>query len=114
MKKLLVVFVVCTVSFATYALNPNVKVKEKSPEGAIVLSGVVTDSESGEALTGVRIDITGIETATYTDFDGKYRIELQQNGTYTINFKLITYKSQVMTEHRQNNNVKMDVSLSRL
>ena len=71
---------------------------EVSDDGA-VLSGTVTDRQSGEALIGVTVAVwkeKNIIAGTATDYDGKFSLELPKGGDYTINITYTGYKSVIL------------------
>lgn len=55
------------------------------------LSGLVTDSDTGDPLIGATI--SSGTTGVVTDFDGRYAISLEQ-GTYTLEISYVSYKAQ--------------------
>lgn len=57
-----------------------------------VISGTVTDAESGTALSGVTVFEKGTTNGTFTDGDGKYRLEAPSDAV--IVFRLIGYASR--------------------
>ena len=67
---------------------------EKSPSDAnrYTISGVVVDKLTGEALTGVIIEIEGMDKFVYTDFDGKFELTGLPQGEIKISSSLISYK----------------------
>jgi TonB-linked SusC/RagA family outer membrane protein len=56
------------------------------------VTGVVTDSETGDALIGVSVLVKGTTTGSVTDIDGKYTIKLSDGAT-TLVFSYIGYTS---------------------
>lgn len=55
------------------------------------VTGVVKDA-NGEPIIGATVVEKGTTNGTVTDFDGKYTLELSENGTLSISY--IGYKSQ--------------------
>jgi TonB-linked SusC/RagA family outer membrane protein len=53
---------------------------------AQTVSGLVSDAEANEPLAGVTIMLAGSSTATMTDVDGGYTINVPQNGKLTFSF----------------------------
>ncbi|MGF7140347.1 SusC/RagA family TonB-linked outer membrane protein [Roseimarinus sediminis] len=72
-----------------------------------VITGVVTDSQSGEPLPGVTIVIDGTTIGTTSGFDGDYSIEAAPGQT--ISYSYIGYVSQRILVQNQNT---INVSLS--
>ncbi|MEN8139305.1 MAG: TonB-dependent receptor [Bacteroidota bacterium] len=62
-------------------------------QGKIEVSGAVRDSETGEGLPGVSVFVKGTIIGTSTDFDGNYKIELD-DAKSTIAFSFIGYKTE--------------------
>lgn len=54
-----------------------------------VVKGTVVD-ELGEPIIGATVRVAGTKTATVTDFDGNYQIEVPKDGTITVSY--IGYK----------------------
>lgn len=52
----------------------------------IKISGVVTDSESGEGLPGVTVMVQGSNNGTITDIDGNYSLTADENGVLLFSF----------------------------
>ncbi|MEO0469895.1 MAG: TonB-dependent receptor [Bacteroidota bacterium] len=61
-----------------------------------VLSGRVTDQESGEPLAGATVLIIGTYSGTYTDNNGNYRISNLKAGDYSIKFTFVGYAEQIV------------------
>lgn len=56
------------------------------------ISGVITDSVSGEQLAGVEVKIEGTDTKTYTDFDGNFSFKGMVPGEYKLVTTYISYE----------------------
>lgn len=82
------ILVVLTVN--TFAAND--EGKKSAKESTKVFSGIVYDSENETTLTGVQISIPELGIETYSDFDGKFELELPANAEYTIETNLISYR----------------------
>ncbi|MBP7643382.1 MAG: carboxypeptidase-like regulatory domain-containing protein, partial [Saprospiraceae bacterium] len=50
------------------------------------VSGVVTDSKTGDPIIGANILIKGTSTGTITDLDGGYSIDAQEGQTLVISY----------------------------
>ena len=59
-----------------------------------VVQGTVVD-ELGEPVIGATVRVEGTKTATVTDFDGNYKIEVPKDGKVVISY--IGYKDKVTT-----------------
>ena len=75
--KLLIAVITMTVSSAAFAQN-------------ITVSGVVTDSSTGQGIPFASLMVKGTMTGTSTDGDGLYFIDVPANGTLV--FSSIGYK----------------------
>ncbi len=52
----------------------------------VLVSGKVTDQESGDPLVGVNVYVKGTTTGTITDIDGKYSIEIPPQSTLVFSY----------------------------
>ncbi|MEN7550704.1 TonB-dependent receptor [Rapidithrix thailandica] len=78
-----------------------------------VISGAVTDGESGEPLPGVTILVKGTTEGTTTDFEGKYKLEAPSEGVLV--FSAIGYQSQEVSVGDQSMiNITMSVDVTKL
>lgn len=59
------------------------------------VTGVVTDSKTGEALPGVNVVIQGTTIGTITDIEGKYSLDIQTQGS-VLTFSFLGYVSQAI------------------
>lgn len=59
------------------------------------ITGQVVDSQTGEALPGVNIQIEGTSTGTSTDVDGEYELTVQDMNA-TLTFSYIGYTTAVV------------------
>ena len=74
------------------------------------ISGKVTDSNTGEPLIGVTIQVEGTTLGTITDIDGNYSINVDPEGA-TLIFSFIGYEPQkVIVGSNPNINVSMSAS----
>ncbi len=58
------------------------------------LSGKVTDQQSGQVLSGVKVSIPSLGVSAYTDRDGRYVFRSLSGGTYELEVSSLGYKSQ--------------------
>lgn len=56
-----------------------------APVANNIISGVVVDQLTGEALTGVEVQVEGTELKTYTDFEGQFAFDQLKAGEYKVN-----------------------------
>jgi TonB-dependent starch-binding outer membrane protein SusC len=75
------------------------------------LSGRVTDSSTGEPLTGTAVLITELQRGASVDLDGNYRVENLPVGTYTVRFSYVGYRTEVRTTSIQSGNNTLDMLL---
>ncbi len=97
MKQIIIGLILLFVSTAAIAEN---KKGEKLPskaddDAAVMISGTVLDSASGELLVGVEVMLEGAGSKTYTDFDGNFSFEGVQPGEYKLVTSYISYKKNV-------------------
>lgn len=64
-------------------------IAQTSAQGSI--SGVIKDSQTGEAIIGANVVIKGTAIGSSTDIDGKYLIKNVEAGTYSLQVTFITY-----------------------
>ncbi len=63
------------------------------------ISGTIIEASSGEALTGVEIEIVGTGKTLYSDFDGKFEIERPENESLvSLRISYISYKSVIIRD----------------
>jgi TonB-dependent receptor len=58
------------------------------------ISGVVTDSISGDVLIGANVTLKGTSLGASTDIDGKYTLRMIPPGSYILMARYIGYKGQ--------------------
>lgn len=85
-----------------YKYNPLVK----------TVTGVVTSASDGLPLPGANVIETGTSNGTSTDFDGRYT--LKTNGSQTINYSYVGFKSEELPIHSSIMNVTLDEDASQL
>lgn len=98
MKKIIILLAVMVVSVTLNAKqiitnrgDKKLNTKELSNIKTTKLSGVVIDTETGEGLVGVAINIEGSKQVVYTDFDGNFTIENIVPGKYNLQSNYISY-----------------------
>ncbi|MEP2510273.1 MAG: carboxypeptidase-like regulatory domain-containing protein, partial [Reichenbachiella sp.] len=60
------------------------------------VTGVVSDADSGEALIGASILISGTSKGTITDIDGKFSLNVPSDAT-TLTISFIGYEEQAVS-----------------
>jgi len=68
------------------------------------LKGQVLDLNTGEALTGVKVNIKGTEVTAYTDFEGTFSVKGLSPGVYEVETSFISYEDKTI------DNLKLQVS----
>jgi hypothetical protein len=71
-----------------------------------VVSGRITDAETGEPLIGTNVVVKGTTKGVVADVNGNYKIELPQ-GNNTLDFSFIGYLSQEVVVNSATLNVSM-------
>ncbi len=61
-----------------------------------IISGKVTDAESGEPLRGATVQVIETKKGGYTDTKGEYRIKKVAAGTYTLKFSFVGYDAKTV------------------
>ena len=79
--------------------NKKESVTTKTEAQYMALSGKVTDQMTGEALTGVKVSIDGLDAKVYTDFDGNFRIESLAPGEYNITTSYVSYNKKQIQKY---------------
>ncbi|EAQ50592.1 mucoidy inhibitor MuiA family protein [Leeuwenhoekiella blandensis] len=87
------------VSRSNYKYNPTVR----------SVSGIVTD-DSGAPLPGVNIGQTGSSNGTTTDFDGKYRIAINNSGGNELRYAYIGFETQSIPVYASMMNVQLEAN----
>lgn len=80
MRKILFLLILFSTGLASYAQK-------------IDITGTITDAEYGEPLPGVNVAVEGTSLGTITDFDGKYRLTIDNKESVLV-FSFIGYKNQ--------------------
>ena len=73
------------------------------------VSGIVTD-DSGAPLPGVNIGQTGSSNGTTTDFDGKYRIAINNSGGNELRYAYIGFETQSIPVYASMMNVQLEAN----
>lgn len=75
--------------------------------GTIQVSGVVTDSKSGETVIGASVKVKSGSTGTVTDYDGKFQLSTSANATLVVSF--LGYKTkEVPVANKTNLSINLD------
>ena len=81
---------------------------------SVVLSGTISDMNSGESLVGVEVKIEGTDLKTYTDFDGNFTFKNVKPGEYKVVANYISYKpvTQKLNAGKNEKDVKIKLQSS--
>jgi hypothetical protein len=100
MKKfVLSLLLVGSTLFAMAANNGNQSENTTAGKAVVTeLSGKIIDMHTNETLVGVKVTLKGTDKIAYTDFDGMYRFDNLQPGTYNLTASYISYDNKTV-EH---------------
>jgi len=92
--KLVIMFLMFGIS-NILAANPDLQVTSSDADlqQQIMVSGLVTDASTGEALPGVNIVVSGTTIGTITDVSGNYSLQVPSSSV-TLQFSFIGYITQ--------------------
>jgi hypothetical protein len=116
MKKILIGIFALILTVAVSAKDKGEKLTiDNESTTTVALSGTVFDSDSGELLAGVEVQIEGTHTKTYTDFDGNFKFENIKPGEYKLVTSYISYNKKIETLKidSQKNQVKIQLENSK-
>jgi len=74
------------------------------------IKGLVKDAETGEALIGANVLITGSSMGAATDIDGNFTILNVAAGVYEVKASYLGYQSQIIQNVRVNGGLTTDLS----
>ncbi|WP_372946915.1 carboxypeptidase-like regulatory domain-containing protein [Mariniphaga sp.] len=98
MKKLLIGVFALLLAVTVSANDKGEKTStDTESKATVALSGTVLDSNSGELLVGVEVQIEGTTAKTYTDFDGNFTFENMKPGEYKLVTNYISYNKTTET-----------------
>jgi protocatechuate 3,4-dioxygenase beta subunit len=72
--------------------------KETNATMTTSLNGQVVDQNTGESLTGVKVEIKGADKEAYTDFEGNFNIAGIRPGEYELVASYISYRDKVYND----------------
>jgi iron complex outermembrane receptor protein len=78
----------------------------------VKLIGEVTDSETGEKLESANIFLPEFQLGTVTDKNGSYSIENLPEGSFSVQFSYVGYKSRIILTLLKGNEVELNVNLT--
>lgn len=116
MKKILFGIMALLVTIAVSAKENETKTASATDNAAsLVLTGTISDANSGESLVGVEVKIEGTDLKTYTDFDGNFTFSNVKPGEYKVIANYISYKpvSKTLEANAKNNEVELKLQPSK-
>ncbi len=108
MKYTITILLLMSLAMSAFATNDKDSKENNSKPATVVYSGNVIDSETGESLTGVKINVPELGIDTYTDFDGNFEFSGSPNQDYTISVSYISYKEKNITSKEKSVKVSLD------
>ncbi len=105
------------ISFTSFAENNENKTEVKTDakieaEASILdVTGLITDSKTGESLAGVEVCLKGTELKTYTDFDGKFTFKNVKKGDYELVSSYISYQQGVTNVRADQTKNQLEIKL---
>lgn len=97
-------YMLCSLLLCSFLFGPDQLMAQ-----AQTVSGTVTDSETGDVLPGVNIQLEGTTIGTTTDQNGEYRLEVPESSDNLLIFSFIGYETQQIEIDGRST---IDVSLS--
>ena len=84
-----------------------------SAKGTGMLTGTMTDAETGEPIPGVNVFLPEFEWGAATDLDGNYTVADIPAGTYTVQISYLGMKTREIAgvEISRGQTVRLDASL---
>ena len=116
MKKILFGIMALLVTIAVSAKENETKTASATDNAAsLVLTGTISDANSGESLVGVEVKIEGTDLKTYTDFDGNFTFSNVKPGEYKVIANYISYKpvSKTLEANAKNNELELKLQPSK-
>jgi len=83
-----------------------------TPKGTKLIAGKVVDKQTGETLTGVKIQVKGTDTYCYTDMDGNFILSVSTTGKSEVIIDMAGYEQT--TIKTQELSLSSDIILSPL
>jgi len=78
------------------------------------VSGTVLDSETGQPMPGVNITVQGSTSGTSTDFNGKFKLEVNQALPFSIEASSVGFDKSRMSIIRNNQNIEFNLKAGTL
>lgn len=84
-----VLVLILTIGYQLFAGNPS---HPLVPAKNVTLTGIVTDSNSGEALAGAQVEVEGTNLKAFTNLDGKFSLTVDAQTAFNLKVKYISYE----------------------
>ena len=65
-----------------------------------IITGIITDAESGEPLRGATVQVVEAKKGGYSDTKGIFRVKKIPNGVYTLKFTFVGYDAKTIDSVR--------------
>jgi hypothetical protein len=116
MKYVSTIIIFLSLNFYSHGTMEKKTGESENIRNTVVVTGKITDGDTGEALTGVKIEIEGTEIRSYTDFDGHYRLVIPASSRFRVKYRFITYRpaDTELTADAKEGSVNHDAILHRL
>lgn len=89
MKKLIAILVFSFLFVLSLSAGNN-------PNGTKLVSGKVLDKQTGETLSGVKIQVKGTDTYCYTDMEGNFILSVNASNTSEVVIDLVGYQQTIL------------------
>jgi hypothetical protein len=66
------------------------------PQNIYNLTGKIVEYSTGDALTGVQIEVIGTEISVLSDFDGEFEIPLKKCSPVSLRISYISYQKKII------------------
>jgi hypothetical protein len=103
MKHAVIILITLFLGFTTVSAS-------NKDNGKKVLCGKVVDKTTGEALTGVKVEVKGTNTYCYTDLNGKYVLSISVDSKQEVEANVVGYEQLKLKTNDLGFNT--DISLS--
>jgi hypothetical protein len=103
MKQIVIILITLFLGLTTVSAS-------NTDNGKKVLCGTVIDKTTGEALTGVKVEVKGTNTFCYTDLNGKYVLTVSTDSKQEVEANVVGYEQIKLKTNELGFNT--DISLS--
>ncbi len=89
-SSIIAIFLILGIGIALTASSPDVSIEET--ETSTVITGTVSDVETGDAIQGAEVTLHDTEDKATTDETGTFTFDSLEAGTYTLSASARGYK----------------------